>query len=217
MYVTIVILFRLVGKRDLATFNTFDFVVIFLLSNVVQNAIIGNDDSLSGGVLGAAVLVVINSAFNRWLAASPRASRVLQGKPTTIIEDGHFIKSALRRLALRPAEIDHAIRVQNGDDVSEIGNGRMEPSGQLVLSLKPAEQSATKGDVAHLNARPKHRRRPGRPRPLGSAPTPLRRTLSPRAPSSDEAVARAPRRAPDSLAAAGSRGNPRKAAHSPRR
>jgi uncharacterized membrane protein YcaP (DUF421 family) len=78
---------------------------------------------------------------------------VLQGKPTTIIEDGHFIKSALRRLALRPAEIDHAIRVQNGDDVSEIGNGRMEPSGQLVLSLKPAEQSATKGDIAHLNAR----------------------------------------------------------------
>ena len=153
VYLAIVILFRLAGKRDLATFNTFDFVVIFLLSNVVQNAIIGNDDSLTGGVIGAAVLVAINSVFNRWLAASPRASHFLEGKPTTVIEDGHFIKSALRRLALRPAEIDQAIRVQNGDDVSEIGNGRMDPSGQLVLSLKPAEQSATKGDVAHLNAR----------------------------------------------------------------
>jgi uncharacterized membrane protein YcaP (DUF421 family) len=153
VYLTIVILFRLVGKRDLATFNTFDFVVIFLLSNVVQNAIIGNDDSVSGGVIGAAVLVGINAAANRWLVASPRASRLLEGKPTTIIEDGRFIKGALRRLALRPAEIDHAIRVQNGDDVSEIGNGLMEPSGQLVLSLKPAEQSATKGDVEHLNAR----------------------------------------------------------------
>jgi uncharacterized membrane protein YcaP (DUF421 family) len=96
-------LFRLAGKRDLATFNT--------------------------------------------------ASRLLEGKPTVLIEDGHFIKSALRRLALRPAEIDQAIRVQNGDDVSDIGSGRMEPSGQLVLSLKPAEQSATKGDIAHLNAR----------------------------------------------------------------
>jgi uncharacterized membrane protein YcaP (DUF421 family) len=141
VYLAIVILFRLAGKRDLATFNTFDFIVIFLLSNVVQNAIIGNDDSLTGGVIGAAVLVAINAAFNRWLAASPRASRLLEGKPTTVIEDGHFIKSALRRLALRTAEIDHVIRVQNGDDVSEIGNGRMEPSGQLVLSLKPAEQS----------------------------------------------------------------------------
>jgi uncharacterized membrane protein YcaP (DUF421 family) len=153
VYVTIVILFRLVGKRDLGSFNTFDFVVVFLLSNVVQNAVIGNDDSLSGGVIGAVVLVAINAALNRWLAVSPRATRVFEGKPTTIITDGHFITSALRRLALRPGEIDHAIRVQNGDDVSDIGNGRVEPSGQLVLSLKPAEQSATKGDVAHLNAR----------------------------------------------------------------
>jgi uncharacterized membrane protein YcaP (DUF421 family) len=153
VYATIVILFRLVGKRDLATFNTFDFVVIFLLSNVVQNAVIGNDDSVTGGVIGATVLVAINAGLNRWLAASPGASRVLEGTSTTVIADGHFIKSALRRLALRPAELDHAIRVQNGDDVSEIANGRMEPSGQLILSLKPAEQSATKGDVAHLNAR----------------------------------------------------------------
>jgi uncharacterized membrane protein YcaP (DUF421 family) len=153
VYAAIVIVFRLVGKRDLATFNTFDFVVIFLLSNVVQNAVIGNDDSVSGGVIGAVVLVALNAALNRWLALSPRASRVVEGTPTTVIENGHFVKSALRRLALRPGEIDHAIRVQNGDDVSDIGNGRMEPSGQLVLSLKPAEQSATKGDVAQLNAR----------------------------------------------------------------
>ena len=153
VYATIVILFRLAGKRDLASFNTFDFVVIFLLSNVVQNAVIGNDDSVSGGVIGAIVLVAINAALNRWLAISPRASRVLEGMPTTVIADGHFIQSALRRLALRPGEIDHAIRVQNGDDVSDIGNGRMEPSGQLVLSLKPSEQSATRGDIKHLNAR----------------------------------------------------------------
>ena len=153
VYATIVILFRLAGKRDLATFNTFDFVVIFLLSNVVQNAVIGNDNSVTGGVIGAAVLVAINAGLNRWLAASPSASRVLEGTSTTVIADGHFIKSALRRLALRPGEVDHAIRIQNGDDVSEIANGRMEPTGQLVLSLKPTEQSATKGDVAHLNAR----------------------------------------------------------------
>lgn len=153
VYAAIVIVFRLAGKRDLATFNTFDFVVIFLLSNVVQNAVIGNDDSVSGGVIGAVVLVAINAALNRWLALSPRASSVLEGKPTTVIENGHFIQSALRRLALRPGEIDQAIRVQNGDDVSDIGSGRMEPSGQLILSLKPEEQSATKGDLAHLNAR----------------------------------------------------------------
>lgn len=153
VYATIVVLFRLVGKRDLATFNTFDFVVIFLLSNVVQNAVIGNDNSVLGGVIGAVTLVGLNAALNRWLAISPHAARVVEGTPTDIIENGRLIPSALRRLSLRPGEIEQAVRVQNGDDVSEISNGRMEPSGQLVLSLKPAEQSATKGDITRLNTR----------------------------------------------------------------
>ena len=153
VYATILILFRIAGKRDLAAFNTFDFVVIFLLSNVVQNAVIGNDDSLVGGIIGAVTLVAINAALNRWLVRSERATRVLEGTPTTIIKDGHFIQGALRRLALRPAEVEHAIRMQNGDDVSEVGNGRMEPSGQLILSLKPGDQSATKDDITNLNAR----------------------------------------------------------------
>ena len=153
VYATIVLLFRVAGKRDLAAFNTFDFTVIFLLSNVVQNAIIGNDNSFLGGAIGAITLVAVNAAVNRWTTISPRATRILQGTPTTVIEDGKFIPRALRRLSLRPEEIEHAIRVQNGDNVAEVGDGRMEPSGQLVLSLKPEEQSASKGDIAHLNAR----------------------------------------------------------------
>ena len=153
VYATMVLLFRLVGKRDLAVLNTFDFVVIFLLSNVVQNAIIGSDNSLLGGVIGAATLVGINDLVNRWLARSARAARVLEGAPTTVIEDGQFIPRALRRLSLRPEEVEQAVRVQNGDNVTEIGTGRMEPSGQLVLTLKPGDQSADKDDITRLNAR----------------------------------------------------------------
>src|SRR6266567_4850365 len=153
VYATILILFRLAGKRDLATLNVFDFVVLFLLSNVVQNAIIGNDTSLLGGIIGAATLVSINAALNRWLTVSARAARVLEGTATIIIEEGQFIPRALRRLSLRPEEVEHAMRVQNGDDVTEIGTGRMEPNGQLILSLKPEEQNATRGDMTHLNTR----------------------------------------------------------------
>jgi uncharacterized membrane protein YcaP (DUF421 family) len=153
VYATIVLLFRLVGKRDLAVLNTFDFVVIFLLSNVVQNAIIGSDNSLLGGVIGAVTLIGINDLVNRWLAGSARAARMLEGTATTVIEDGQFIPRALRRLALRPEELEHAVRVQNGDNITEIGTGRMEPAGQLVLTLKPADQSADKGDISRLNAR----------------------------------------------------------------
>ena len=153
VYATILILFRLTGKRDLATLNIFDFVVLFLLSNVVQNAIIGNDTSLLGGIIGAGILVAINAVLNRALIVSNRAARVLEGKPTTIIKDGRFLPGPARRLGLRPADVDKAIRVQNGDDIKEVATGVMEPNGQqLVLTLKEAEQSASKGDIAGLTA-----------------------------------------------------------------
>jgi uncharacterized membrane protein YcaP (DUF421 family) len=152
VYATILILFRLTGKRDLATLNIFDFVVLFLLSNVVQNAIIGNDTSLLGGIIGAATLVAINAALIRVLFVSNRAARVLEGKPTTIIKDGRFLPGPARRLGLRPADVDKTIRVQNGDDIKEVATGVMEPNGQLVLTLKEAEQSASKGDIAGLTA-----------------------------------------------------------------
>ena len=153
VYATILVLFRIVGKRDLGTMNVFDFVVLFLLSNVVQNAIIGNDDSLTGGVIGAVTLVSVNALLNRWISVSDRAARILEGHATIIIEDGRFLPKAARRLSLRPGDIDQAIRVQNGDDISEIATGRIDPNGQLVLSLKSEEQNASKGDIAALNSR----------------------------------------------------------------
>ena len=152
VYVTVLILFRLAGTRDLATLNMFDFVVLFLLSNVVQNAIIGSDNSLLGGIIGAATLVTVNAALNRWVTGSSRAARVLEGAPTTIIENGRFLPSAARRLSLRRVDVERAIRVQNGDDIKEVATGVMEPNGQLVLTLKQAEQSASKSDIADLSA-----------------------------------------------------------------
>ena len=153
VYAALVILFRLVGKRDLAVLNTFDFVVIFLLSNVVQNAVIGNDSSVLGGVIGAVTLVSVNAAVNRLIGISPRAARLFEGTSTTVIQDGQLVPRALRRLSLRREELEHAVRMQNGDDISEIGTGVLEPNGQLILTLKGDEQSASKNDVAQLNSR----------------------------------------------------------------
>lgn len=153
VYAAILILFRIAGKRDLATMNMFDFVVLFLLSNVVQNSIIGNDNSLTGGLIGAVTLIAVNAAINRLIAVSDRAARILEGQATIIIKDGKFIPRAGRRLSLRPGNVDQAIRVQNGDDISEIATGQIEPGGQLVLSLKPQEQNADKADIAALSSR----------------------------------------------------------------
>ena len=153
VYALVAVLFRLTGKRGLASLNTFDFIVLFLLSNVLQNAVIGNDDSLTGGIIGAVTLVAVNAGVNRLITVSPRAARIFEGQATTVVTDGQVAAGALRRLAIRPADLDHAVRLQNGDDVTEIGSGRLEPGGQLVLTLKPGEQSATKDDVAELAAR----------------------------------------------------------------
>ena len=153
VYALIALLFRLAGKRGLASLNTFDVVVIFLLSNVVQNAVIGNDTSLTGGIVGAVTLVTVNAAVTRTVASNARASRLFDGRATTVIREGHVVQRALRHLGLRRSELDHAVRLQNGDDVSEVQRGSLEPGGQLVLTLSRAEQSATKGDIAEITER----------------------------------------------------------------
>jgi uncharacterized membrane protein YcaP (DUF421 family) len=152
VYATVVVLFRLSGKRGLANLNTLDLAVVALLSNSLQNAIIGSDNSIVGGVIGALTLVVVNAALNHGLARSDSLTALVEGRETTVIEHGHEVKSAMKRLALRPAELDHAVRMQNGDDIRDVENGRLGPGGQLVLTLKREEQGATKADVAALRA-----------------------------------------------------------------
>ena len=153
VYALLVVLFRLTGKRGLASMNTFDVIVVFMLGNVVQNAVIGNDDSVTGGAIGAVTLVAVNALVNRLVVVSPLAQRLFEGTPTTVIRDGRVVPGALRRLGLQRTELEHAVRVQNGDDVAQVDHAELEPGGQLLLTLKDDEQGATKADVAELLAR----------------------------------------------------------------
>jgi uncharacterized membrane protein YcaP (DUF421 family) len=150
VYAVIALLFRLTGKRGLASLSTFDFVVIFLLSNVVQNAIIGNDTSLTGGLIGAVTLVAVNTGVNRLIAVNATAARIFDGRATTVITGGHVVDRALRHLGMRRSELDTAVRLQSADSIAEVETGRLEPGGQLVLTLKAGEQGATKADIAEL-------------------------------------------------------------------
>ncbi|NSC22157.1 DUF421 domain-containing protein [Streptomyces albus subsp. chlorinus] len=147
VYAVMVVLFRLSGKRGLASMNTFDFVVVFLLSNVVQNAIIGSDYSLLGGAVGAATLVAVNALVNRWLAADARAARLLEGSPTTVIRDGRVVRRAIRRLGLRSGELQQAVRLQTGGSVDGVERGSLEPDGRFVIVPVPATAHATRADL----------------------------------------------------------------------
>lgn len=150
IYVLIAVLLRVTGKRGLSGLNSLDVVVMVLLSNVVQNAVIGTDNSVVGGAIGAVTLVAINSAVNRLALRSDLMSRILDGSETRVIVDGAVLKRAARRIGLRRHELDHAVRLQNGDDITQVEKGVLDPGGQLILTLKAAEQSATKGDVDRL-------------------------------------------------------------------
>jgi uncharacterized membrane protein YcaP (DUF421 family) len=145
VYGGLVILLRVGGKRDLAQLNTFDLVVIMLLSNVVQNAVIGNDNSLSGGLLGAAVLVAFNSAWVRLVNRTPRLTRIFEGTPTTLVRDGK-VAGNLYRLGLRRADVATALRHQGAADIGEVAEASLEPGGSIVVDLKPDAQDLTVGE-----------------------------------------------------------------------
>ncbi len=153
VYALIALLLRATGKRGLAGLNSLDIVVMFLLSNVVQNAIIGPDNSVTGGVVGAVTLVAVNSAVNRAALRSDRFARVFEGSDTPVIVDGKVDARAVRRLGLRRHDLDHAVRLQNGEDLSEVQSGVFDPGGQLILSLKQSAQGATRRDLARVEQR----------------------------------------------------------------
>src|SRR2546430_11308792 len=115
VYLLLAAVFRGIGKRGMYTLNTFDFVVIFVLSNVVQNAIIGSDNSLLGGAIGAVTLVAVNFGVNWWLSRSDRAERLLEGRNTTVIRDGRVLGDELRRLAVRRGEVRTGGRPQKAE------------------------------------------------------------------------------------------------------
>ncbi|WP_406731378.1 DUF421 domain-containing protein [Streptomyces sp. NBC_01794] len=153
VYALVLLIFRFTGKRGMAAMNTFDFVVLFLLSNVVQNAVIGPDDSVTGGAIGAITLIAMNAALTRWLATDDRAARLLEGTSSPIVEDGRLIPGTLRRLSIRREEMANAVRLHDGDSIDEVQTARLEPSGQLLIVLKPAARGATKGELDQIGER----------------------------------------------------------------
>jgi len=132
VYGALLVLVRVAGKRQLGQFNTFDLVVLLLLSNVVQNAIIGPDDSLLGGLIGAVVLLAANHAVVRAGFSVPW----LQGRATMLVADGRLDERALRRELITPGELDHALRRQGVDGLERVRSVRLEPEGTLDVDAK---------------------------------------------------------------------------------
>ena len=152
VYLAIAVLLRIAGKRDLAQLNTFDLVVVLLLSNVVQNAVIGPDNSLLGGLLGAVILLAVNGVVVRLSFASGRFARVFEGTDTVVVKDGAYDEHALAQEGLRRADLMAALKKQGATDVSQVAKATLGAGGAIVVELKPEAAPATRADVAAIVA-----------------------------------------------------------------
>jgi uncharacterized membrane protein YcaP (DUF421 family) len=150
VYFAIVILLRIFGKRELAQLNSFDLVVLLLLSNVVQNAIIGPDTSLFGGLLGAATLLFLNMVVVRVAKRWPWIDRLFEGEKNAIVTDGKYDEEELRKLGLRPEDLESTIRQQGASSIDEVDRATLYPRGAVVVQLNQEDENATKGDVGRL-------------------------------------------------------------------
>jgi uncharacterized membrane protein YcaP (DUF421 family) len=135
VYAAILILLRIFGKRGLAQLNAFDLVVLLLLSNVVQNAIIGNDLSLTGGILGAVILLAFDYILDRLAFIAPRLGRLLQGTPTTLYRDGKLDREGMRHEAITENELVAVLRRQ-GLELADVEQVELEPEGVFNATPK---------------------------------------------------------------------------------
>ena len=164
VYFFLIIGLRLAGKRELAQLNPFDLVVLLTLSNTVQNAIIGEDNTVTGGLIGAATLLLVNYLVVRFLYSHERLGRVVEGRPEVLIENGKLRRDQLGKDLITLAELEAAAHRQGFASLEEVERAVLEPGGTLsFIGKKPtaeemrhrevlARLDEMRGEVARLRA-----------------------------------------------------------------
>ena len=154
VYVFLLVGLRLAGKREMGQLNPFDFVVLLLLANTVQNAIIGNDNSLVGGIIGATALLIVNWFVVRYLYTHPAIARLVEGDPDLLIRNGKLRADRLKRELITPEELEAAARRQGIEGLHRVETCRLEIGGALTFVAKePTEEEKRHGElVKHLES-----------------------------------------------------------------
>ncbi|SPE27899.1 Membrane protein-like protein [Candidatus Sulfopaludibacter sp. SbA3] len=158
VYIFLVILLRAFGKRELAQLNPFDLVVLLSLSNTVQNAIIGNDNSLTGGLLGAFTLLGVNYLVVRFLFRHRRLDQLFEGRPSVLVEHGHVVKKALAQELLTRSELMTVLHRQGFDGLDDVERCVLEPGGTFYVQRKTPPKEKVEHDevmqrLAELNGK----------------------------------------------------------------
>ena len=138
VFAFLIVALRLGGKRELGQINVLDLAVLLLVANALQNAMIGADNSLVGGIVGATTLFAANYAFARLVFRSRRASRILEGAPTVLLEHGRILEHSLRSEAITVEELRAASLERGFADLADVDLIVLEPNGHLAIMAREA-------------------------------------------------------------------------------
>ena len=143
VYAFLIISLRLSGKRELVQLNPFDLVVLLTLSNTVQNAIIGDDNTVTGGVIGATSLLVVNYLVVRFLYDHRKLDQLVEGRADVLIEDGKVKTRNLKRELITMSQLEAAARKQGFETISEVQQCVLEPGGTIsFIGKKPGTEES---------------------------------------------------------------------------
>jgi uncharacterized membrane protein YcaP (DUF421 family) len=149
IYGFLVLALRVGGKRELAQLSSLDFILLMAVANAVQNGIIGNDNSITGGVIGAVTLFVINGVLMASVYASVKLRRTVFGKPTVLYRDNQEDRSGMVRALMTHEDLEVAVQRQGFNGLDEVDQVVLEPSGTVI---------ATRNDPDELDRRIEHLR-----------------------------------------------------------
>jgi uncharacterized membrane protein YcaP (DUF421 family) len=139
IYAVLIVGLRLAGKRELAQLNPFDLVVLLTLSNTVQNSIIGPDNSVTGGIIGAITLLVVNYFVVRFMYDHHKIEQLVEGDPDVLIENGKVRIDQLKKEIISLEELETAAHKQGFTSLDEIEKAVLEPEGDIsFIGKKPA-------------------------------------------------------------------------------
>jgi uncharacterized membrane protein YcaP (DUF421 family) len=133
IYLALLVIFRLVNKRDMASATLFDFLIILLISNVVQNAIIGDDNSVLGATAGAVTLILLSGAFNWVTKRSKDARDVLEGHPVLLVRKGKINEKVMEQQKVDKEDLLASIRKQGIIRMSEVAYAILEIDGTISV------------------------------------------------------------------------------------
>jgi uncharacterized membrane protein YcaP (DUF421 family) len=148
VYVFLLVGLRLAGKRELAQLNAMDLVVLLMIANTVQNSIIGNDNSVTGGLIGAATLLALNYAVVRFLFVHPKFDELVEGSPSVLMDNGKLDRPRMQRELITKAEMEIAAHRQGFGSLREVSRAVLEPSGVIsFIGKDPTPEEAMREEL----------------------------------------------------------------------